>query len=238
MKKNVVSTLKKIFPHNFRYEIGEVNEGGNKTRFYWNIEAIKALKDVESEKRLATESEQKVMSKYAGWDGIPQAFDKNAKGWEKEYAELQEMLTDEEYANARASVNNAFYTNPEIARAVNETLTHFGLKKGNVLEPSMGTGIFFGTMTEGEQKERKLYGVEIDPISGRIAKQLYQTSKSISVDLKTLHFQTTSLMLSLEMCHLETLKFMTYGMPNIISKSTIILWQNRSILSGRAEWSQ
>ncbi len=102
----------------------------------------------------------------------------------------------------------------------------------------MGTGIFFGTMTEGEQKERKLYGVEIDPISGRIAKQLYQTSKSISVDLKTLHFQTTSLMLSLEMCHLETLKFMTYGMPNIISKSTIILWQNRSILSGRAEWSQ
>ena len=173
----VVSTLKKIFPHNFRYEIGEVNEGGNKTRFYWNIEAIKALKDVESEKRLATESEQKVMSKYAGWDGIPQAFDKNAKGWEKEYAELQEMLPDEEYANARASVNNAFYTNPEIARAVNETLTRFGLKKGNILEPSMGTGIFFGTMTEGEQKERKLYGVEIDPISGRIAKQLYQTSK-------------------------------------------------------------
>ena len=69
-EKNVVSTLKKIFPHNFRYKIGEVNEGGNKTRFYWNIEAIKALKDVESEKRLATESEQKVMSKYAGWDGI------------------------------------------------------------------------------------------------------------------------------------------------------------------------
>lgn len=173
----VVSTLKKIFPHNFRYENGEVNEGGSKTRFNWNIEAIKALKDVESEKRLATESEQKTMSRYAGWGGIPQAFDKNAKGWEKEYAELQELLTDEEYANARASVNNAFYTNPEIARAVNETLTRFGLKKGNILEPSMGTGIFFGTMTEGEQKERKLYGVEIDPISGRIAKQLYQTSK-------------------------------------------------------------
>ena len=173
----VVSTLKKIFPHNFRYENGEVNEGGSKTRFNWNIEAIKALKDVESEKRLATESEQKTMSRYAGWGGIPQAFDKNAKGWEKEYTELQELLTDEEYANARASVNNAFYTNPEIARAVNETLTRFGLKKGNILEPSMETGIFFGTMTEGEQKERKLYGVEIDPISGRIAKQLYQTSK-------------------------------------------------------------
>ena len=125
----VVSALKKIFPHNFRYEIGEVNEGGNKTRFNWNIEAIKALKEVESDKRLATESEQKVMSKYAGWGGIPQAFDKNAKGWEKECTKLHEMLTDEEYANARASVNNAFYTNPEIARAVNETLTRFGLKK-------------------------------------------------------------------------------------------------------------
>lgn len=173
----VVTTFKKVLPCNFHYEAGEVNEGGSKTRFSWNIEAIRTLKRIEAEKRLATPEEQKTLSRYAGWDGIPQAFDPSAKGWEKEYMQLAEALSDDEYAYARATVTNAFYTNPEIARTINETLSRFGLKKGNVLEPSMGTGIFFGTMTEKEQKQRRLFGVEIDSLSGRISKQLYQTAK-------------------------------------------------------------
>ena len=160
---------------NFHYNIWEVETGGVKTRFQWNIDAIKLLKQIESENRLATESEQKILSKYAGWGGISQAFDEKNSTWSKEYKELKETLTEEEYAAARATVNNAFYTSPKIATCMNEALVKFGFKGGNVLEPSMGIGNFFGSMP-ASIKNIALYGVEIDDISGRIAKQLYQTA--------------------------------------------------------------
>ena len=139
------------------------------------MDAIRTLKQIESENRLATPEEQKVLSKFVGWGGLSQAFDENNAGWSKEYAELKELLSDEEYSAARATVNNAFYTSPEIAMCVNSALVQFGFRGGNVLEPSMGIGNFFGSMPAPMQRS-KLYGVELDSISGRIAKQLYQNA--------------------------------------------------------------
>ena len=124
---------------------------------------------------LATPEEQKTLSKFVGWGGLSQAFDENNAGWSKEYAELKDLLSDEEYSAARATVNNAFYTSPEIAMCINSALVQFGFRGGNVLEPSMGIGNFFGSMPAPMQRS-KLYGVEIDSISGRIAKQLYQNA--------------------------------------------------------------
>ncbi len=116
-----------------------------------------------------------VLSKFVGWGGLSQVFDENNAGWTREYAELKELLSDEEYSAARATVNNAFYTSPEIAMCINSALVQFGFKGGNVLEPSMGIGNFFGSMPAPMQQS-KLYGVELDSISGRIAKQLYQNA--------------------------------------------------------------
>ena len=161
--------------HNFHYNLWEMEKGGPKTRYQWNMDAIRTLKQIESENRLATPEEQKVLSKFVGWGGLSQAFDENNAGWSKEYAELKELLSDEEYSAARATVNNAFYTSPEIAMCVNSALVQFGFRGGNVLEPSMGIGNFFGSMPAPMQRS-KLYGVELDSISGRIAKQLYQNA--------------------------------------------------------------
>ena len=161
--------------HNFHYNLWEMEKGGAKTRYQWNMDAIRTLKQIESENRLATPEEQKVLSKFVGWGGLSQAFDKENAGWSKEYKELKEMLSDEEYAAARATVNNAFYTSPEIAMCMNSALVQFGFRGGNVLEPSMGIGNFFGSMPAPMQRS-KLYGVELDSISGRIAKQLYQNA--------------------------------------------------------------
>ena len=161
--------------HNFHYNLWEMEKGGAKTRYQWNIDAIRTLKQIESENRLATQEEQKVLSKFVGWGGLSQAFDEENAGWSKEYAELKELLSDEEYSAARATVNNAFYTSPEIAMCMNSALVQFGFRGGNVLEPSMGIGNFFGSMPE-TMHEAKLYGVELDSISGRIAKQLYQNA--------------------------------------------------------------
>ena len=161
--------------YNFHYNLWEMEKGGAKTRYQWNIDAIRTLKQIESENRLATPEEQKVLSKFVGWGGLSQAFDKENAGWSKEYKELKEMLSDEEYAAARATVNNAFYTSPEIAMCMNSALVQFGFRGGNVLEPSMGIGNFFGSMPAPMQRS-KLYGVELDSISGRIAKQLYQNA--------------------------------------------------------------
>ena len=158
---------------NFHYNLWEVEKGGAKTRYQWNIDAIRTLKKIEAENRLATQEEQAVLSKFVGWGGLSQAFDENNAAWSKEYAELKELLSDEEYSAARATVNNAFYTSPEIATCINSALVQFGFKGGNVLEPSMGIGNFFGSMPAPMQQS-KLYGVELDSISGRIAKQLYQ----------------------------------------------------------------
>lgn len=161
--------------HNFHYDLWEVEQGGAKTRFQWNIEAIQTLKSIEAERRLATLKEQKILTKYVGWGGLSQAFDENNDSWKKEYAELHSLLSEDEYAAARATVNNAFYTSPEIASCMNLALVQFGFRGGNVLEPSMGVGNFFGSMPTQFQKSN-LYGVEIDSISGRIAKQLYQNA--------------------------------------------------------------
>lgn len=159
-------------PANFHYDIATIEKGGAKTRYGWNIAAIQTLKQLEGENRTATTEEQKVLSKYVGWGGLSQVFDYANERWNKEYNELKSLLTKEEYEAARATVNNAFYTAPEIALAINQALVQFGLRRGNILEPSMGIGNFFGNMLQ-ELSESNLYGVEIDSLSGRIAKQLY-----------------------------------------------------------------
>ena len=161
---------------NFHYNLWELEKGGAKTRYQWNIDAIRTLKQIESENRLATTEEQKILSKFVGWGGLSQTFDDNNDSWNREYAALKELLTEEEYNAARATVNNAFYTSPEIAMCMNSALVQFGFRGGNVLEPSMGIGNFFGSMPTPMQGRNKLYGVEIDSISGRIAKQLYQNA--------------------------------------------------------------
>ncbi|HKM35375.1 MAG TPA: class I SAM-dependent methyltransferase, partial [Lachnospiraceae bacterium] len=158
---------------NFHYNLWEVPKGGAKTRYKWNVDAINTLKQVESENRLATPVEQKILANYVGWGGLSQAFDENNESWRTEYVEIKELLSDEEYTAARATVNNAFYTSPEIASCMNQALVQFGFRGGNILEPSMGIGNFFGSIPTPMQRSN-LYGVEIDSISGRIAKQLYQ----------------------------------------------------------------
>lgn len=170
-EKNITGQEK----HNFHYNLWEVEKGGAKTRYQWNMDAIRTLKQIESESRLATPEEQKILSKFVGWGGLSQAFDENNAGWNKEYKELKEILSDDEYSAARATVNNAFYTSPEIAMCMNSALVQFGFRGGNILEPSMGIGNFFGSMPVPMQRS-KLYGVELDSISGRIAKQLYQNA--------------------------------------------------------------
>ena len=170
-EKNITGQEK----HNFHYNLWEGEKGGAKTRYQWNMDAIRTLKQIEAESRLATPEEQKILSKFVGWGGLSQAFDENNASWNKEYKELKEILSDDEYSAARATVNNAFYTSPEIAMCMNSALVQFGFRGGNILEPSMGIGNFFGSMPAPMQRS-KLYGVELDSISGRIAKQLYQNA--------------------------------------------------------------
>ncbi len=164
------TTPKKI---DYHYNLAELETGGAKTKYHWNVDAIRLLKKIESENRLATSKEQIVLAKYVGWGGIPQVFNPDDKGWQNEYAELKELLMEDEYAAARSSVNNAFYTSPEICMCINQALIDFGLRKGNILEPSMGIGNFLGSRPTPMQK-CNFYGVEKDEITGRIAKQLYQ----------------------------------------------------------------
>ena len=169
----VVETKSEQKKRNFHYNLWELPHGGAKTRYKWNVDAIRTLKQIEAEGRLATPDEQKILANYVGWGGLAEAFDERNASWEKEYAELKELLTTEEYETARATVNNAFYTSPEIASSMHQALLQMGFRGGNVLEPSMGIGNFFGSIPTPLQN-CKLYGVEVDSISGRIAKQLYQ----------------------------------------------------------------
>ena len=157
---------------NFHHNIWEQENGGPNKRFAWNIAAIRTMKKIEAEGRLATKEEQQIMSKFVGWGGLSQAFDEKNESWKEEYKQLKEFLSEDEYTAARATVNNAFYTSPEIAMCINSALVQFGFRGGNVLEPSMGVGNFFGSMPTPMQGS-KLYGVELDSISGRIAKLLY-----------------------------------------------------------------
>lgn len=170
-KVDVKEKTKKI---NYRYSLeDEIGVGGLKTKFRNNIEAIKTLKVIEEENRLATPEEQKILAKYVGWGGMAQAFDINSTGWNSEYAELKALLTPEEYVSARASTPNAHYTSTTVIEGIYKAIESFGFKTGNILEPSMGVGNFF-SMLPDSMKDSKLYGVELDDISGRIANQLYQ----------------------------------------------------------------
>jgi hypothetical protein len=157
---------------NFRITDGHLGEGGAKTKYGFNIVAIRTLKQIESEDRTATPEEQEALSRYVGWGGIPQAFDPNNAAWSKEYAELVGALTAEEYEMARASTLNAHYTSPTVIRAIYEAVKNLGFQTGNILEPACGVGNFFGLLPESMVASR-LYGVELDSITGRIAKQLY-----------------------------------------------------------------
>lgn len=158
---------------NFTITDDNLGDGGAKTKFRANVDAIKTLKTLEHEKRPATAEEKETLSKYVGWGALAKAFDKNDEKWAAEYKELSELLTPQEYAQARSTVNDAFYTSPTVIDGIYEALGNFGFDGGNVLEPAMGIGNFFGRMPEDMQSHSQLYGVEIDSLSGRIAQALY-----------------------------------------------------------------
>ena len=163
-------------PHNFRIQDNDLGAGGPKAKYKANMEAIHLLQTLEKEERLATPEEQEILSRYVGWGGIPQAFEENNSSWADEYLELKNTLSPEEYSAARASTLNAFYTSPTVIRSMYDALENMGLKQGNILEPSCGVGNFMGLIPESMSKTN-MYGVELDPVSGRIAKQLYQKNK-------------------------------------------------------------
>ena len=163
-------------PHNFRIQDNDLGAGGPKAKYKTNMEAIHLLQTLEKEERLATPEEQEILSRYVGWGGIPQAFEESNSSWANEYLELKNTLSSEEYSAARASTLNAFYTSPTVIRSMYEALENMGLKQGNILEPSCGVGNFMGLIPESMGKTN-MYGVELDPVSGRIAKQLYQKNK-------------------------------------------------------------
>ena len=165
-----------IEPHNFRIQDNDLGAGGPKAKYKANMEAIHLLQTLEKEERLAAPEEQEILSRYVGWGGIPQAFEESNSSWANEYLELKNTLSSEEYSAARASTLNAFYTSPTVIQSMYEALENMGLKQGNILEPSCGVGNFMGLIPESMGKAN-MYGVELDPVSGRIAKQLYQKNK-------------------------------------------------------------
>lgn len=158
---------------NFTITDDNLGDGGAKMKFRANVDAIRTLKTLEAEKRPATAEEKEILSKYVGWGALAKAFDKNDEKWAAEYKELSELLTPQEYAQARSTVNDAFYTSPTVIDGIYEALGNFGFDGGAVLEPAMGIGNFFGRMPEAMQSHSQLYGVEIDSLSGRIAQALY-----------------------------------------------------------------
>ena len=157
---------------NFHISNDALGEGTPKEKFRRNVEAIKLLEQIEGEHRYATPQEQEILSQYAGWGGLADAFDESKTNWTAEYQELKNLLSPEEYRMARESTLNAHYTSPAIIRSMYDAIEKMGFTKGNILEPSMGIGNFFGMMPDS-MKESRLYGVELDGITGRIAKQLY-----------------------------------------------------------------
>ena len=164
----------------YRITDDHLGEGGAKTKFQRNVAAIRTLKQIESEYRLATPEEQEILSQYVGWGGLPDAFDESKPLWSEEYAQLKELLTPDEYRSARASTLNAHYTSPTVIRAMYQAIESMGFRTGNILEPSCGIGNFFGMLPES-MTGSKLYGVELDDLTGRIARQLYQKA-NIQID--------------------------------------------------------
>lgn len=159
-------------PTNFRITDDHLGEGGAKAKYGYNVGAIRVLKTIEAEVRFATPEEQEILSHYVGWGGIPQAFDSENASWVNEYVELKALLTGDEYDMARASTLNAHYTSPTVIKAIYETVQRMGFTTGNILEPACGVGNFFGLIPD-ELSGSRLYGVELDSITGRIAAQLY-----------------------------------------------------------------
>ena len=170
---------------NFRITDDHLGEGGAKQKYARNIEAIRTLFKLEQEHRGATAEEQQVLSQYVGWGGLSDAFDPGKDSWAKEYAELKGLLSEDEYAAARSSVLNAHYTSPTVIRGIYDAVERMGFRSGNILEPSMGVGNFFGVLPDTMQDSR-LYGVELDSITGRIAKMLYPQA-----DITVAGFETT-----------------------------------------------
>ena len=170
---------------NFRITDDHLGEGGSKAKFRMNVDAIRTLQEIEAQGRSATPAEQEVLSRYVGWGGLADAFDESKPGWANEYQELLTLLTPEEYASARASTLNAHYTSPTVIRAIYEAVGNMGFTAGNILEPACGVGNFFGMLPE-EMSGSRLYGVELDSVSGRIAKQLYPKA-----DITVAGFETT-----------------------------------------------
>lgn len=161
---------------NFHITDPDLGAGGQKTKFQNNVAAIRLLKDLESQGRLAAPEEQEVLARYVGWGGLPQAFDEANEKWAAEYAELKELLTPEEYASARGSTLNAHYTSPTVIQSIYEAVGRMGIQPETVLEPAMGVGNFFGLLPETMQGAT-LLGVELDSITGRLAGQLYPQAK-------------------------------------------------------------
>ena len=170
---------------NFRITDDHLGEGGAKQKYTRNIEAIRTLFKLEQEHRGATAEEQQVLSQYVGWGGLADAFDPGKDSWAKEYAELKGLLSEDEYAAARSSTLNAHYTSPTVIRGIYDAVERMGFRSGNILEPSMGVGNFFGMLPDTMQDSR-LYGVELDSITGRIAKKLYPQA-----DITVAGFETT-----------------------------------------------
>ena len=170
---------------NFRITDDHLGEGGAKQKYARNIEAIRTLFKLEQEHRGASAEEQQVLSQYVGWGGFADAFDPSKDSWAKEYAELKGLLSEDEYAAARSSTLNAHYTSPVVIRSIYDAVEKMGFKSGNILEPSMGVGNFFGMLPDTMQDSR-LYGVELDSITGRIAKKLYPQA-----DITVAGFETT-----------------------------------------------
>ena len=170
---------------NFRITDDALGARNAKEKFRRNIEAIRTLEKIEGENRTATPEEQKILSQYVGWGGLADAFDETKANWANEYQELKNILSQQEYASARESTLNAHYTSPVIIRSIYEALEKMGFEKGNILEPAMGIGNFFGMLPE-KMQESRLYGVELDGITGRIARQLYPKA-----DIKISGFEKT-----------------------------------------------
>ena len=166
--------------HNFHITDDNLGAGGDKTKYQYNVAAIRTLKQIEADGRLATPEEQEILSRYVGWGGLAPAFDPDNEKWAKEYAELYDLLTPEEYASARATTVNAHYTSPTVVKAMYQAVENMNFQPGTVLEPSMGIGNFFGLLPES-MAAAKLHGVELDDLTGRIAKQLYQKA-DIAID--------------------------------------------------------
>lgn len=171
--------------HNFHITDTELGEGGPKQKFARNVNAIQTLFILENENRNATEEEQQILSNYVGWGGLADAFDPTKDNWSQEYATLKDLLSDDEYVAARASTLNAHYTSPTVIKVIYDAVGQMGFEAGNILEPSMGVGNFFGMLPPDMQRSN-LYGVELDSITGRIAQKLYPNA-----DIKVAGFETT-----------------------------------------------